>query len=256
MKLHTKEPQFLASTIFLGDDIAKQLIEGSRRARPKWVELFQEHREAIPELMHSIRSKLHTIHHPLVGAFIIEWARNIPWGICPSECSNAISINIPSFHLERLARYGGVDSFIIMLGDLANFCCASLGNNDHEFGLILNCPAWLQLASHQEFQSSFEQQIEMVVQHEMAHFRHQDGSENSEIIAHCRGIASFFSRQDLPTSGNEFILFVRLKFPEITQNHEINSLILEGGEIPWRLVRLWLHLFKRYRERTESLIKP
>ncbi len=185
MRLNPKEPNFTASTILLGEEIAQQLIESARRARPKWVELFQEHAGAIPQLKVAAQSRLPTFHHRLVSEFILEWARNTTWGVCDSGCSDAIGVNVPSIHLERLAEFGGVEAFSFMLGDRADFCSASLGNNDHnrEFGLIVNCPTWIELASHEEFQWSFDRQMHMVIQHEMAHFRYQNGGERSEIHA-------------------------------------------------------------------------
>jgi hypothetical protein len=252
MKLYPKEPEFSVSTILLGESIAEQLIESSRRCRPKWSELFQEHRSAIPELTLAVRSKSHTIHHPLVSGFMLEWARNATWGTCPSEYRDAIGVNVPSIHLERLAAFGGIEAFSFMLGDLADFCSASLGHNDHnrEFGLILNCPAWLELASHEEFQSSLSRQIQMVVQHEMAHFRHQNDGIRSETHAHCRGISSVLCREKPPTSIEQFIAIIHEQFPEITDNDEVRNLVLDKGQTPWRLVRLWLHLFRKHSERS------
>jgi hypothetical protein len=134
-----------------------------------------------------------------------------------------------------------------MLGDRADFCSASLGNNDHnrEFGLIVNCPAWIELASHEEFQWSFDRQMHMVIQHEMAHFRYQNGGERSEIHAHCRGVASALWRDQAPTSQEEFVAIVQNDYQEISRNDEIRRLVL-NGQTSWRLVRRWLHLFKVY----------
>jgi hypothetical protein len=157
-------------------------------------------------------------------------------------------VNVPPIHVERLAAFGGVEAFSLMLGDLAGFCRASLGNNDHnrEFGLILNCPAWLELASHDELQSSFERQLKMTIQHEMAHFRHQNAGIRSETHAHCRGIASVLSRDRPPTSIEEFHAIVHQDYPEIARNDEMRSLVLDQGQTPWRLVRLWLRLFRKH----------
>jgi hypothetical protein len=104
MRLNPKEPNFTASTILLGEEIAQQLIESARRSRPKWVELFQEHAGAIPQLKVAAQSRLPTFHHPLVSEFILEWARNTTWGVCDSGCSDAIGVNVPSIHIERLAE--------------------------------------------------------------------------------------------------------------------------------------------------------
>lgn len=254
MKINAKEPGFSRSTILLGDDITCQLIESSRRSRPKWRQLFEKRRSGIRDLMLAARSR-HTVHHPLVRGFVVEWARNISWGICPSGCANAIAVSVPSIHLTRLATTGGIEAFYFFLGDLADFCSASLGNNNHnrEFGLILNCPAWLELASREEFKASFERQIAHVVQHEMAHFRHQGRGARSETHAHCRGIASVLPRDIPPKSIEEFHAIVAQEYPEIAHNDEIKQLVLDRGQTTWRLVRLWLYLFRSVRSTDGSV---
>jgi hypothetical protein len=135
-----------------------------------------------------------------------------------------------------------------MLGHMTGILCATLGNNDHnrEFGLIVNCPAWLELGSLSKFSTSFEDQLRMIIQHEMAHFRNRGSGVRSETTAHCRGIASVLWRQrKAPTSIEELIRDVQ-DFPEIAQNDEMKRFVLNGGEAPWRLVRLWLYFFNKH----------
>jgi hypothetical protein len=182
---------------------------------------------------------------PLVREFVVEWARNMEWGIRPSLCVDALEINVPSHHIMRLHSLGDVESFSILLGDLGEFCSASLGNNSHDrnFGLILNCPAWLRVASRPEFQGTFERQLVEVVQHEMAHFKYQIKNTRSEILAHCRGIAAMLSLSVPSPSGNLRELIVS-DYPELATNPEIQQFILEGCESNWRLIRIWLQIFK------------
>lgn len=256
MKINAKEPEFSLATIILGDDIAEQLIESSRRSRPKWMELFEKYRNAIPGVMLAAQAR-HTVHHPLVSEFMLEWAHNITWGLCPSGCPDAIGVNVPHIHLKRLAAGGGVEAFSLLLGDLGGFCSATLGNNNHnrEFGLILNCPALLELASRDEFQSSFERQLTMIIQHEMAHFRHQTGGSRSETHAHCRGIAAVLSCDKPLRSLEEFHAIIYQEYPEIAHNDEMKSLVLDD-RAPWRLVRLWLHLFTTVRSERRTNTQP
>jgi hypothetical protein len=249
MRLKRKEPDFSAATALLGQDIAEQLIRASRMARPQWEVLFQRFKTVLPEVVAAVRSRVQTSRHPLVGKFMVEWANNIPWGTCRSGCYDAIGIKVPVFHLERLAKFGAVEDFSFMLGDTGTFSSATLGNNDHnrEFGLILNCPAWLNLASYPEHQNSFERQIRLVIHHEMAHFSYQVAGSRSELHAHCRGVASvLWSENKLPRSAEEFVALIGQGYPEIAQNNEIEQLILKEPKAPWRIIRLWLFLFTRY----------
>src|SRR5260370_17878260 len=110
MKLRVREPEFSRVTANLGKDIAKQLIESSRRSRPRWRELFEHFRQAIDELSIAARSRK-TLSHPLVREFIIEWARNVHWRICDSGCIDAIGIEVPSDHVERLKAPAGLEAF-------------------------------------------------------------------------------------------------------------------------------------------------
>lgn len=247
MRLRVTEPEFSRVTANLGKDIAKQLVESSRRSRPRWRELFEDYRQAIDELSIAARSRK-TLSHPLVQEFIIEWARNIHWRICDSRCIDAIGIEVPLDHVERLKASGGVEAFCLLLGDLGELCSASLGSNNHnrEFGLIWNCPAWLKLASHDQFQSSFERQVTNVVQHEMAHFKYPTNNHRSETLAHCRGIASLLSLGEVPKSLKELHEIVGQKYPEISNNDEMKTLVLDGDQATWRLIRLWLHVFHEH----------
>jgi hypothetical protein len=249
MKIIAKEPEFAKSTILLGSEIAQQLIESSRRSRPKWTELFQKYQNTLPDLVRISKLGKHIVHHPLVREFILEWARNISWGICSSGCVDAIGVKVPSIHLTRLADTGGVEALEFLLGDLADFCSASLGNNKHnrQFGLIINCPAWLELASRSEYQSCFERQLEMVIHHEMAHFKYQGSGIRSETHAHCRGIAAILPRDKPPKSIEEFREMIGQEYPEIVHNEEMRSLVFDQGQTTWRLVRMWLHLFQNVR---------
>jgi len=248
MRLVPTMPEFMIATLRLGDDITDELIAASRVVRPLWNEAFAEHRDFIPHIKELVRSGKHCVHHPLVQSFMTAWALNIRWGNCDSGCWDAIGVNVPRVHLESLAKLGGVEGFEIMLGDRAAHCCASLSNNDHDrkFCLIVNCPAWIELASHPEFQATFEKQLRMVIQHEMAHFVHQGSNPRSETHAHCRGIAAAFARSPVPTSRSEFLSQIKEEHPEVENNPEMRELILERGEPTWRLVRRWINNFKRH----------
>jgi len=171
-----------------------------------------------------------------------------PMGIRPSRCVDALEINVPSHHTERLYSLGGVESFSLLLGDLGDFCSASLGNNtpDRKFGLILNCPAWLRVASRAEFQWTFDRQLVEVVQHEMAHFKYHEKGPRAEIHAHCRGIAAMLSVNPPPVIEN--LREVIRDYPELANNPEIEEIVLDGAAAKLRLVRMWMHVLSNCRK--------
>lgn len=245
MRIFPKEPEFSHWTLILGSEIAKHLIEASRRARPKWAELFREYGDTVPELMIAARAR-RTYHHPLVRGFMVEWARKIAWGICPSGCRDAIGVDVPTIHIGRLKSSGGIEDFSILLGDTGSFTCASLGNNDHnrEFGLIINCPAWLELGGRDDLQSLFERQLTRVIHHEMAHFRYQSSDDRAETHAHCRALASVLPSRNPPQSLEQFHALIASEYPEVNHNDEMQHLVLGGGQVTWRLVRRWLYRYQ------------
>jgi len=248
MKIKAREPDFSIATMRLGNEIHAQLVGASRKSRKRWMDIFKDYREVIPELRRMIASSQHTANLPLVRAFMHEWARNLDWDLCESGCWDAIGVQVPHGLVAELAVLGGVENFYFMLGDLANACCATLGNNDHnlEFGLIFNCPIWIELASHDEYVSSFEKQIGMIIHHEMAHFRHQRKDLRSELHAHTRGIAWVLSSADLPNTKKAAIEVMQREHSDIWQNEEIRYLFTDVGESGWRLLKLWIHYFKKY----------
>lgn len=257
MKLNPVMPQFMAATIRLGDEIAGELIGAARSVRPRWTKLFDEHHDFVPKIRQFVMQGRHCVRHPLVHAFMATWAEGVRWGVCDSGCWDAIGINVPQSHLDDLARFGGVEGFEIMLGDGASHCCAILGNNDHDrrFGLIMNCPAWIELASYPEYQDTFEKQLRMVIQHEMAHFLHQGGNQRTETHAHCRGIATAFRDMPMPSDREDFLALIQSDHPEISNNQEMRDLVLQGGEASWRLVRRWINNFKRHDTQPAQILR-
>jgi hypothetical protein len=101
MKLDTKEPDFTRATIHLGDDIARQLVESSRRSRPRWTELFEQYLGSIADLMVASRSRK-TSDHPLVRGFMVEWARNTTWGLRRLIYSDALSAGKSGEYLKSI----------------------------------------------------------------------------------------------------------------------------------------------------------
>jgi hypothetical protein len=192
MNLQAKEPDFTRATILLGDSIAEQLIESSRRSRPRWTELFKAYSDAeIRHLMFVSRTQP-TASHPLVSGFIAAWAQNTTWGIQPPLYTDGVRLDVPQIYQDRLAETGGIESFSLLLAARPDFSSATLCSDEGHghVMLIVNCPAWLHIASVAEYQAGFERHVTMVIQHEMAHFRWGKRDDRSETMAHCRGIAS------------------------------------------------------------------
>lgn len=177
------------STIRLGHEIYSQLVCASRKARKRWVDNFQIYKDEWPVIQEKIRASQHTFTSPLAQAFVLEWAQNLGWALHPSGSLEAIGVQVPFVLLAELKELGEVESFEFILGDRAQVCCASLGNNDHNraFGLIVNYPVWIELASHEKYVNSFEKQLGLVIHHEMAHFCHQQTEARSELHAQSCG---------------------------------------------------------------------
>jgi hypothetical protein len=247
MKVKPIEPHFSVATIHLGKEIHTQLIRASRRSRQRWSEIFAQHRNMIDLVQEGSRSGQHTVNIPFVSAFMTEWARNLDWKLRPQECWDAIQVEVPEHIWSGLREFGGVESFELMIGDTASFTCATLGNNDHNlaFGLILNSPAWIQLASFEEYADSFEKQLGLVLHHEMAHFRHQQTGSRSELHAHIRALGWLLSTTELPAGKEATIALIERDHGEIWQNQELRNLFLQAGEAGWRLLKLWIRLYKR-----------
>jgi hypothetical protein len=180
----------------LGNEVHRQLVMASRKARPAWNKLFARCESVMPIIKQLICAGRHSIHIPEVSAFMVEWARNLGWPLCPSGCWDAIGVSVPHHISDALSKSGGIESFQFILGDAASQCCATLGSNDHNlrFGLIVNCPIWMEIAARPEFQHSFEKQLGFVIHHEMAHFRWKNDSPRSETHAHIRALGWLLSR--------------------------------------------------------------
>jgi hypothetical protein len=247
MRITATEPSFSLATAKLGDEIRRQLVLASRRSRPRWKEIFEGHRPLISMLRGMIEQGHHTVQFPLVAGFMNEWAQNFDWPVCPSGCSDAIGIDAPERVLSEVMRFGNVESFEVMLGDLHSPCCAFLGNNDHDlrFGIIVNCPVWIELASHEEHTASFEKQLGMVIHHEMAHFLHQKDGAVSEMHGHARGVAWVLaSSKEPPQSADEAMTILANEHFDVWHNPEVRALFVDRGQAGWRLVRLWMNHLK------------
>jgi hypothetical protein len=261
MKLEAKEPDFTRATILLGDSIAEQLIASSRRSRPRWTELFEPYSdEEIRELM--FVSRTHNVaSHPLVSGFLAAWAQNTTWGIQPPLYTDRVRLKVPEIHLSRLAQTSGVESFSLLLGVRADFCSATFysGDDHQDVMLIVNCPAFLHIASDAHYQASFERTIASIIHHEMAHFRHRKGGPRAETFAHCRGIASVLAAAAELRSAQQLVELIETEYLEFAQNDEIKSLVLNGDKATWRLIRRWQSMFKAGRgseQSRDSLPKP
>jgi hypothetical protein len=253
MKVKAIEPMFTKATISLAHEIHRQLVSSSRKSRRRWADIFGEHPEAIQEVGEKVRSSQPTIHLPVVKEFVVEWARNMDWNLSPTKYLDGIEFQVPLALLAELKETGSVEEFTFILGDRASVCCATLGNNDHnlQFGLIINCPIWVELASHDEYAETFEKQLGVVVHHEMAHFQHQKTGARAELHAHIRGLAWVLSAGQLPTTRDSAIQHLEQEHSDIWQNPEAKLLFLEGGEPAWRLLRLWIHYYHKHKPRSE-----
>ena len=247
MKVIAPEPMFSAATIHFADAVNSQFALASRKSRPRWRKILDGHHEEVSKLKDSINAFQHCWQLPFVGEFAHEWSRNFEWEIRPSGCWDAIEITIPPAITGTLERLG-IEDITLLIADLANPCCASLGNNDHnlQFGLVINFPVWIELASHDEHAESFEKQLGHVIHHEMAHFRHQHEGFRSEMHAHIRGLAWVLRDLDLPTTKDTAMQIIESRHRDIWANPELQRAILEGGEVAWRLLRLWLHYYKKF----------
>jgi hypothetical protein len=249
VKLKAREPDFTTATILLGDSIAEQLIESSRRSRPRWADLFAPYSdEEIRQLM--FLSRTHNVAgHPLVGSFLAAWAQNTTWGIKPPLYTDGVRLNVPKNHLDRLAQTSAVGSFSLLLGVRADFCSATFySSDDHQdVMLIVNCPAFLQIASVADYHTGFERTVMRIIQHEMAHFRHQKGGDRAEIFAHCRGIAAVLEPDSQLISPQQLNELIESEHLEVAQNEEIKNLVLNHSKGTWRLIRRWHGLFSAVR---------
>jgi hypothetical protein len=254
MKLKAKEPDFTRATILLGDAIAEQLIESSRRSRTRWIELFAPYSDKeIRELMFLSRTQK-VASHPLVGGFLAAWAQNTTWGIQPPLCHDGVRLRVPEIHLNRLAETSSVESFSLFLGVRADFCSATFFSDDghQDVMFIVNCPAFLHIASVADYQAGFERTVASIIQHEMAHFRHPKDGPRVETFAHCRGIASVLASDADLASAEQLKELIEAKYLEFAQNDEIKRLILQSDKLTWRLIRLWQSMFKTARSSEQS----
>jgi hypothetical protein len=152
VKVKAIEPDFSVTTMRLGQAVHAQLVASSRRSRERWGRLFADYKDEVAVVRAKSQAGEKTIQMPLVSQFISEWASHLDWRPRPSGCWDALGIEVPeSFH-SQLKRFGGVENFELLLGDTGTFVSATLGNNNHNlaFGLIINCPAWIELASDEK----------------------------------------------------------------------------------------------------------
>lgn len=249
MKLNAKEPDFTRATILLGDSIAQELIESSRRSRPEWAKLFEPYSDKdIRDLM--FVSQTHQVAgHPLVSGFLAAWAQNTTWGIQPPLYTDGVRLNVPQIHIDRLTQTSAVESFSLFLASRTEFCSATLFSDDSHghVELRVNCPAFLHIASVDSYHVGFERTLAGIIQHEMAHFRYQKDGPRVETFAHCRGIGSVLATDKRLTSAQQLNELIETEHKELAQNDEIKSLILNGGKATWRLVRRWQSLFDKTR---------
>ncbi|MGH8095225.1 MAG: hypothetical protein ACREIF_17450 [Chthoniobacterales bacterium] len=253
MKLRARELDFSRSTILLGDSIVQQLVESSRRSRRRWSELLECHSTDIAGLMSASRVQK-VISHPFVSGFIAEWALNTNWGVRPPLHMDGVCLNVPPQLIESLEESGGVESFSLFIGDVGRFCCARLdsGDDHNEYRLIVNAPAWLEIATLPTVQHEFERQLKSVIQHEMAHFRHSKAGERTETHAHCRGIASVLPGDFCGWAPEDLYALILRDYYEFANNGEIRKLVLCGSEVTSRLIRRWQWLFATTRQNRDN----
>jgi hypothetical protein len=248
MRIKALEPQFSIATSRLASAIHHQLIAASRNSRPRWKQLSIIYADTIPEVRRLLGESQQTIHLPVVKGFMLEWARHLEWPLCDPGCCDAIGVEVPNAFINELKQYGTVASFELLLTDTHKTALASLGNNDHDhrFGLIVNCPLWLQLAMDDQWAATFEKQLGVVIHHEMGHFRHQQNGIRSEFLAHSRSVGWALSASAMPPSREAAVACLETAHPDVWYNDEVRRLFAEQGEAAWRLVRLWGNLFQKH----------
>ena len=236
MKIRAREPDFSLATIRLGNEVHAQLVRASRKARNQWSVAFQHNPELAPRILDLIRQSRRTVNFPIVESFMWEWAQNLEWPIYQPDCTDAIGVKVPDELITALQAYGTVESFEFLLADMAQPASASLGNNDHDFKfrLFINCPTWISVASVNEYADSFEKQLGVVIQHEMAHFRHQKTELDSEFAAHSRGVAWALSKDDLPPTKDATIELLQEKHPDVWYNNEVKLLFSQKDQSAYR----------------------
>jgi hypothetical protein len=163
-------------------------------------------------------------------------------------------LKVPNIHLTRLAQTSGVESFSLFLGVRADFSSATFfsGDDHQDVMLVVNCPAFLHIASAAHYRAGFERTIASIIQHEMAHFRHRKGSPRAETFAHSRGIGSVLAPEVELTSAQQLVKLIETDYLELAQNDEIKRLVLNGDKSTWRLVRRWQSMFKAARSSEHS----
>jgi hypothetical protein len=213
------------------------------------LELYEQHSAEIPHLIVAVQTHK-TVSHPLVAGFMTEWAQNTNWGIRPPLHFDALRLDVPQQLIESLAATGGVEAFSLLIGDLGGFYSARMqsGDSHAEYRLIVNAPAWLQVALAKRHQDCFERQLKNVIQHEMSHFRHVKSGDRVETHAHCRGIAAVLPRGFAWETAETLRALLQTDYPEFVHNQEVQSLVLNGSAVPLRLIRRWQWLFATTRQ--------
>jgi hypothetical protein len=249
MPLKAREPDFTRATILLGDSIAQQLIHSSRQSRERWSELFAPYCDEDIRGLMAFSETQNVAGHPLVDGFLASWAQNTVWGIQPPLYTDGVRLRVPTVHLDRLAASSNVESFSVILAVRAEFCSATMCT-DESHGhvmLIVNCPAFLHIASRVDYQAGFERTLAGIIQHEMAHIRWRNAAARSETHAHCRGIASVLEPDTQLSSAKQLRELIEAEYLELAQNDEIRDLLLNGQQATWRLSRRWHCLFNATR---------
>jgi hypothetical protein len=229
--------------IRLATGVADELIASAQKAQPHWKALFEGQSAEIQRLIKVSRQGVTIWDSPLFLEFLLTWTGGFNWPIVESF-SHGVNLRVPDVLVKPLVESGMIESFDLYMMDRATFCSATLGSNDHnqEFALMINAPAWLQLASMPEHFECFCRQLRMVIHHEMAHFRYKKANLRTEQIAHCRGIASLIPIAQFPKNADDLLTTLTHLFPEVLANDECKQLLSERPDAAARLIRIWSQL--------------
>jgi hypothetical protein len=243
MRYESQRQNFNLHLIRLANSIADELIASAQKAQPHWKALFEGQSAEIQRLIEVSRQGVTIWDSPLFREFLLTWIGCSNWPIIESF-SDGVNLRLPDVLVKPLVESGMIESFEFYMMDRATFCSATLGSNDHnqQFALMINGPAWMQLASMPEHFESFYRQLRMVIHHEMAHIRYKKANLRTEQIAHCRGIASLIPIAQFPKNADDLLTALKHLFPEVLANDECRQLLSERPDAAARLIRIWSQL--------------
>lgn len=232
------EPDFANATLEVAEVISNDLIAAARAARPTWIQLRDTLAPQIDALSERIEARDATFREPVVQAFVGAWCSNLRWDFL-AHYSDGMQFALPFGLVAKLQAASNVASVSFYLSDLSDFAQARLGSNNEDlnYGLYINVPAWIPIATRSDLQDSFERQLRMVIHHEMGHFRWFGRGIRDEYLAHARAVGSLME-DDWPVDRDGIVRWLEADRSFALKHDEIRALIetTKGGV---RLARAW-----------------